>query len=166
MSINQTRFFNNTGAQGGALAAGNGTTVDISSSVFDSNVASNGGERFTLRHGHLCRYCNHLPSCTVSLRNLHLDVSRVAGSLTMPHSIHTAALCPAGSIYLSGVNSALLYNVTAKGNTALTNGGGLFSVSNSHTGRHPACSPVSLHWLHTHPIYSAGPHRPVTFCRI
>ena len=105
-------------------------------------------------------------SCTVSLRNLHLEVSRVAGSLTMPHSIHTAALCPAGSIYLSGVNSALLYNVTAKGNTALTNGGGLFSVSNSHTERHPACSPVSPHRLHTHPIYSTGPHRPVTFCRI
>ena len=49
MSVNQTQFFNNTGAQGGALAAGNGTTVDISSSVFDSNVASNGGECCTLR---------------------------------------------------------------------------------------------------------------------
>ena len=71
---------------------------------------------------------------------MHVEVVKVAVSLTIPHvsvqSIHTAALCPVGSIYLSGVNSALLYNVTAKGNTALTNGGGLFSVSNSQTGRH------------------------------
>lgn len=62
-----------------------------------------------------------------------MAVTRVAGSLTVPH---TAALCPVGSIYLSGVDSALLYNVTAKGNTALTNGGGLFSVSKSHIERH------------------------------
>ena len=63
MSINQTLFFNNTGAQGGALAAGNGTTVDISSSVFDSNVASNGGECCALRfcyfpwHWHTMLHC-------------------------------------------------------------------------------------------------------------
>ncbi len=62
VSINQTRFFNNTGAQGGALAAGNGTTVDISSSVFDSNVASNGGECCTLMYCDFCRHCSRLPA--------------------------------------------------------------------------------------------------------
>ena len=82
-------------------------------------------------------------------------------------SIHTAAMCPVGSIYLSGVNSALLYNVTAKGNTALTNGGGLFSVSNSHTGRHlhAVLQSLQLQWLHNYPPDSAGPHGPVSFCR-
>ena len=71
-----------------------------------------------------------------------MEVARAAGSLTMPQSTHTATWCPAGSIYLSGVNSALLYNVTAKGNTALTNGGGLFSVSHRHIGGVQSCEPA------------------------
>ena len=149
LSINQTQFFNNTGAQGGALAAGNGTTVDISSSVFDSNVASNGGEHCTLRPCHVGRHTavTCLRCCTVSLRNMLVEATRWAGQpdcaaehprgRNVPcrqHLPQRRGLCPPVQRHGEGQHCAD------------QRWWPLFGKQQPHW-KAPACCPVSLQWL-------------------